>query len=74
MIDASEKRWIEDFRAVATRKPKSLILYVIDGDKVYVCKKGVSSRDMTEGISLDINGCCTLTDMHDDMDNGKGVL
>lgn len=70
MLTTSEKRWIKDFKAIARRKPENLLLYIMDGDRVYICKRGVPSDDIMEMVSLYTMPCCVVKDMHDDMNNG----
>ena len=56
---------------LARRKPKALLCYTTDGDHIVVCKKGVTSYDLSESIRLPVSAGCMLTDMHDDCDNGN---
>ena len=71
MFTEKERTWIDAMDKLSRKRPKDLMLYTMDSDLI-VCKKGESSYDTQDCIrNLDINAGCVLTDMHDDMDNGR---
>jgi len=70
-LTKEERNAIASLRRLAKRWPETLNLYVLDGDCLYACKKGVPSHDLCESISLHVNPGCVLTDLHDDHDNGQ---
>ena len=71
MFTEKEQKWIDDMDKLSRKRPKNLIMYTTDSDLI-VCKKGESSRETQDRIrGLFINAGCMLTDMHDDMDNGR---
>jgi len=70
MLTTAEQKWIDDMDRLAKKKPKSLNIYTVDSWLI-ACKKGIPSHDVSETIHLYVNAGCMLTDMHDDMDNGK---
>lgn len=70
-VTAKEQKWVDDMDKLARKKPKTLNCYTVDSELV-VCKQGIPSREYSDSIrGLSINAGCMLTDMHDDMDNGK---
>lgn len=71
MFTDSEQKWIDSMDKLSRKIPKNLMCYTMDSDLV-VCKKGFPSRKVQDSIrGLSINAGCMLTDMHDDMDNGR---
>lgn len=71
MLTNQEKQWIKEMDKLSKRRPKSLIAYTTDGDYLVICKRGVSSDDVSEIVHLPVSAGCVLTDMHDDMDCGR---
>ena len=71
MFTATEQKWIDDMNKLSIKRPKNLMIYTVDSDLI-VCKKGCPSGDTSDSIrGLYVNAGCVLTDMHDDMDNGR---
>lgn len=70
-LTKEERGAISSLRRLAKRWPETLNLYVLDGDYLYVCKKGVPSDEICEEVHFGVSPGCVLTDMHDDMDNGQ---
>lgn len=72
MFTKAEQKWISEMDKLARKRPKNLVLYSTDSELI-VCKKGEPSKETQDIIrGLFINAGCMLTDMHDDMDNGRG--
>lgn len=70
-VTEKEQKWVDDMDRLARKKPKTLKIYTVDSDLI-VCKRGIPSCEYSDSIrGLFVNAGCVLTDMHDDMDNGK---
>ena len=59
-----EEEWIKEFRKVARKMPKTIRAYVTDGS-AFVCKKGVSSTDLSVDLRFTVVPCCMAIDVHD---------
>lgn len=70
MFTEKEIKWIDAMDKLSRKRPKDLMLYTVDSDLI-VCKKGESSDTQDSIRNLNINAGCVLTDMHDNMDNGR---
>ncbi len=69
-LTKEELNWTRRIQRAFNCKPHSLLLYVTDYE-IVICKRGVSSEDISNTIAGSTIGCgCVLTDMHDDMGNG----
>ncbi len=69
-LTKSEKMKIWRLKDAIRRLPPDLKIYVVDGSAC-ICKVGVSSSEICEGIGDGLRECCVLADMHDDMNNGQ---
>ena len=61
---ASERRWIERLRRTMVQKPADVMLYVCDYD-LFICKRGVKSTELADGIQARIECCVCVSDIHD---------
>jgi hypothetical protein len=64
-----EREWITEAKRLFKRKPKNVLLYVVDSG-VIACKRGVPSCVTTDGIGDITSAGAMLSDMHDDNDRG----
>ena len=70
-LSKEERNWISRFKRTFSAKPESLVIYLIDYN-LTVCKRGVSSDKIAEGIpNIAICSGCVLTDIHDDSSRGE---
>jgi len=66
-----EKEWLKKADTLFKQIPKFLKLYVCDTE-IIVCKVGQSADNVIGSIpGSNINCCCAVTDVHDDMDFGR---
>lgn len=70
ITNAREDRAIERLMRALKGFPVSLRIYVVDSS-VVVCKRGVPSRDLSFTVGQIRDAGASLTDMHDDHNNGE---
>jgi len=69
-LTKKEHEWLKEVDKLFKKKPKNFMLYSCDSD-IVVCKKGCPCEDISWSIkNSNINCCCVIRDVHDDMGFG----